>query len=80
MRVERISRLVRHVFGFGAYSRTPSPDILSIAQCLRQKNGSAIGANSEPGGRAKRLLAELMLQATAEICMIYIGYIFLTVV
>ena len=31
----RISRLVRHVFGFGAYSRTPSPDILSIAQCLR---------------------------------------------
>ena len=28
----RISRLVRHVFGFGAYSRTPSPDILSIAQ------------------------------------------------
>ena len=22
----RISRLVRHVFGFGAYSRTPSPD------------------------------------------------------
>ena len=23
----RISRLVRHVFGFGAYSRTPSPDI-----------------------------------------------------
>ena len=24
----RISRLVRHVFGFGAYSRTPSPDIL----------------------------------------------------
>ena len=23
----RISRLLRHVFGFGAYSRTPSPDI-----------------------------------------------------
>ena len=31
----RISRLVRHVFGFGAYSRTPSPDILSIAQWAR---------------------------------------------
>ena len=23
----RISRLLRHVFGFGAYSRMPSPDI-----------------------------------------------------